>query len=224
MPRLMNLATRFSRHMRSKRFERFERLVSQLPQPLRILDVGGMNQFWEACGLAGRPEYQIFVLNQAEEEQKHENIRFVLGDATDLSEYEDKSFDLAFSNSVIEHLFTFENQRAMASEMQRVAHAYWVQTPNFWFPMEPHFHFVGWQWLPLSWRIAIIRRRRCGWRGKTPDPVRARRVVEEVRLMKRKELEEIFPEGRIEKERFLGIVKSWIVIGGLPASKCSPSR
>ncbi len=120
---------------------------------------------------------------------------------------------------MIEHLFTFEQQRRMASEIQRVSKSYWVQTPNYWFPMEPHFHVPGWQWMPLDLRIAMIRRWRCGWRGPCADPARARDLVAEIRLMTGRELQTIFPHATLLPERFCGLVKSWIVIGGFPADR-----
>ncbi len=203
--------------LRSKRFQMFEELVRPLAKPLRILDIGGTNSFWEQRGWAGHSDYQITLVNLELEESKHDNIQPAKGDATNLAEFSDSSFDIAFSNSVIEHLFTLENQRAMAREVTRVAKSYWVQTPNYWFPVEPHFHMPGWQWLPESTRVALIRRRRCGWRGPCPDLADAQAAVREVRLMKRRELAEAFPAARIVPERFCGLVKSWIVIGGFDA-------
>jgi hypothetical protein len=205
-----------SNRLRSKRFKRFEELVSRLPRPFRILDVGGTNEFWKQRGWTSRPDVHITTLNLSAEPQQHENVLPVAGDATNLHQFSDQSFDVAFSNSVIEHLFTFENQRRMASEIQRVGKRYWVQTPNFWFPMEPHFHVPGWQWMPLDLRVSIIRRRRCGWRGPCQDPELARKLVQEVRLMTAGELKSIFPGAKILPERFCGLAKSWIVIAGFP--------
>jgi hypothetical protein len=206
----------FANKLRAARFRRFETLVATLPRPLRILDVGGETAFWENRGWAGRDDVRIFSLNLVPEEQRHENIKPVAGDATNLAEFADGSFDVAFSNSVIEHLFTFENQRRMASEMRRVGRAFWMQTPNFWFPMEPHFHVPGWQWMPLGLRVAMIRRWRCGWRGPCPDPAGARKLVEELRLLRESEIRSIFPGATLIAERFCGLVKSWIAIGGFP--------
>ena len=143
-----------------------EQFMAPLPRPVRILDVGGTNAFWEMRGWAGRDDVQIVTVNLKAEERRHSNIEPRAGDAIDLGEYADNSFDLVFSNSVIEHLFTYENQVAMAREVRRVARAYWVQTPNYWFPIEPHFHVPGWQWMPTGIRIELLRRRRCGWRGR----------------------------------------------------------
>jgi hypothetical protein len=203
-----------SNKFRTRRFRQFEASVANLPRPLRILDVGGTNEFWENRGWAEREDVKILILNLVSEKQRHENIRSLTGDATDLRQFGDHSFDVAFSNSVIEHLFTFENQRRMASEIQRVGRSFWVQTPSFWFPMEPHFHVPGWQWMPLGMRVSLIRRWACGWRGPCPDPVIARGLVEEIRLLRKSELRVLFPRATLVSERFCGLVKSWTVVGG----------
>jgi len=182
----------FANRLRARRFQQFEALVAGLPRPLRVLDVGGENAFWE-------------------------NVIPLTGDATNLAQFADGSFDVAFSNSVIEHLFTYENQCRMASEMRRVGKAFWVQTPNFWFPMEPHFHVPGWQWMPAELRVSILRRRRCGWRGPCPDETQARELVSELRLLTGGDLRKMFPGASLIPERFCGLVKSWTVIGGFPA-------
>ena len=207
--------------LRSRRFRRFEELTATLPRPMRILDVGGTNDFWEKRGWAGRTDVQIFSLNMFPEEQRHENIKPLTGEATNLAQFGDGSFDVAFSNSVIEHLFTLENQGRMASEIQRVGKAFWVQTPNFWFPIEPHFHIPGWQWMPTGMRVSLIRQWRCGWRGPCPDKARARELVTEVRLMTRSELAAIFPGATLIAER-VGLVKSWIAVGGFPTVSPGP--
>ncbi len=204
-----------SNRMRTKRFAMFERLMAPLARPVRILDVGGTVAFWEHRGWADRDDCQITLLNLAGEESAHANIRSTVGSATDMHEHADKSFDVAFSNSVIEHLFTLENQRKMALEVRRVAKGYWVQTPNYWFPIEPHFHVPGWQWMPTGTRIALLRRFRCGWRGPCPDKAEATELVREVRLMKQSELRECFPDAHLYAERFKGLTKSWVAIGGV---------
>jgi Methyltransferase domain len=202
--------------LRQRRFQLFEAFVARLPRPLKILDVGGTNDFWERRGWADCEDFQITTLNLFAEEKRHGNIEPIAGDATNLAGFADKSFDVVFSNSVIEHLFTLENQRRMANEIQRVGKAYWVQTPNFWFPIEPHFHVPGWQWLPVAARVATIRRWRCGWRGPCSDPAQARQLVTEVRLLRGRELAQLFPGAEIVAERFGGLVKSWTAVGGLP--------
>ncbi len=200
-----------SNRMRSRRFLGFEQLVESLPRPLRIIDFGGTPEFWEQRGWGGRDDVHITAVNIQPRISCRPNFRPMFGDVANLSQFSDNSFDVAFSNSVIEHLFTFERQAAMARELQRVAPVFWLQTPNYWFPIEPHFHVPGWQWLPIGVRKAIIQRRRCGWRGPYPDAERADQVVREVQLLTRNQLQRLFPNAAIVSERFGGLVKSWIV-------------
>jgi Methyltransferase domain len=206
--------TSISHRLRERRFRLFDSLAATLPRPLRIIDLGGTNEYWERRGWAGRDDVEITLVNLGPQERRHDNLHPVIGDATDLADHADGSFDIAFSNSVIEHLFTFDNQAAMAREVRRVARAFWVQTPNFWFPVEPHFLVPAWHWLPEDARVAILRRRGVGWAGRCPDPQRAREVVQEHRLMRRAELARLFPDAVIVGERIGGLTKSWTALGG----------
>lgn len=193
---------------------RFLSLISDIPPPVRILDVGGTVEFWEHLAEVGDGRLDVVVGNVRTFPSALPNIRSVVLDATDLSSFGQGSFDVVFSNSVIEHLFTFERQERMAAEVRRVSKRYWVQTPNFWFPVEPHFLFPGWQWLPEWLRIAILRRFRCGWRGPCPDPEQARAQVREVRLLTPTELRRIFPGARLFRETFYGMTKSLVAYDG----------
>ena len=85
----------FSNRMRSQRFRLFDGLVADLPRPIRILDIGGTNEFWEQRGWADRADVEITLLNLFEEPQLHANIISTVGDATDLADHADKSFDVA---------------------------------------------------------------------------------------------------------------------------------
>lgn len=213
-----------SNRMRDRRFRLFEQLVDALPRPVRIIDVGGTSAFWMMRGWQTRRDVRIVTVNRIDEPQQAENIVPKLGDATKLWQFPAGSFDIAFSNSVIEHLYTFDNQRRMAGEMMRVGNAVWLQTPNFWFPIEPHFHVPGWQWLPRGLRVHLLKRFRCGWRGPTSDTAEAQRLVDEVRLLTRRELEALFPGACIVPEHFAGLVKSWIVHTGFTARADAPLR
>jgi ubiquinone/menaquinone biosynthesis C-methylase UbiE len=115
-----------SNRLRSKRFRIFEALVEAMPRPLRILDIGGTTSFWEQRGWTNRSDVQITLLNVGFYGKRHTQITQLMGDATDLSHFSTNSFDVVFSNSVIEHLCTFENQQRMALGIHRVAKAFWV--------------------------------------------------------------------------------------------------
>ena len=206
----------FSNSRRSRRFARFERLVDDLKrgrsEPVRILDIGGTNAFWQNRGWADREDVHVVLVNLEAETPLHANIDPQAGDATELSQFADGSFDVVFSNSVIEHLETFERQAAMAAEVRRLASTYWVQTPNFWFPVEPHFLTPAWHWLPVDLRVALLRRRRWGWRGPCPDADDARALVREIRLMRSRELKHLFPDATLEEERIGPFVKSFVAV------------
>lgn len=206
----------FSNSRRTRRFEAFARILEGLRKqhgrPVRVLDIGGTNSFWEQRGLVGRGDVRVVLVNLEAEPRVHENIEPRAGDATSLRELPDGSFDVVFSNSVIEHLETFERQAAMAAEVRRLAPIYWVQTPNFWFPVEPHFLTPAWHWLPVELRVAMLRRRRWGWRGPCPDEDQARALVREIRLMRGRELKRLFPEATLEEERIGPFVKSFVAV------------
>lgn len=207
-------AKSISHRLRERRFRLFDQLVGALPRPIRILDIGGTTKYWQQREWAGRDDVTITLVNLEAEEQRYANIIPTAGDATDLRDHADGSYDVAYSNSVIEHLTDLESQARMAQEVQRVAGAYWVQTPNFWFPIEPHFLVPAWHWLSEDARVAILRRRGVGWAGRCEDAEFARQIVREHRLMRRGELQQLFPDAQIVGERFGGLVKSWTAIGG----------
>lgn len=207
-------STSLSNRFRNRRFALFASLLSTLPSPVRIIDIGGTLEYWQQRGWVGREGVQITVVNLDVMETTVENVSVKRGNALDLGDFSENAFDVAYSNSVIEHLFSLDNQARMAAEIQRVAKAYWVQTPNFWFPIEPHFHVPGWQWLPRRLRVALLRRFRCGWRGPVADGQAAGELVDEVRLMTARELIDLFPGAYLWRERFFGLTKSLVVYRG----------
>ncbi len=196
---------------RRKRMQLFLAHVGSVPRPARILDVGGEARFWEAAGLAGCADFEIVLLNLAPQHGLAANLTSVVGDAADLSRYADRSFDVAFSNSVIEHLGDYPRQQRMAAEMQRVGRAYWLQTPNRGFPLEPHFLVPGFQFFPLALQTALMQRFRLGWYAPIPDPAAARAHVLSHRLLTRAELRSLFPQGVIIVEKAFGLPKSFMV-------------
>src|SRR5690554_5132707 len=130
-----SLGSRF----RSKRFMLFEQLFWEAfgkQENIHILDVGGTEEFWQDKDITKNRRVRITLLNLKKEEVSLPNLRSAAGNATNLAEFPDGFFDLVFSNSVIEHLYTFENQQLMAKEIQRVGKRYFVQTPNKYFFLE----------------------------------------------------------------------------------------
>lgn len=156
----------YSAQMRRKRFGLFLQLISNLPKPINALDIGGTQDFWVTMGFVDNDDVNITLLNLKKPTTSYKNFVGVAGDATNISQFDDNQFDVVFSNSVIEHLYTFDNQKRMAQEVQRVGRHHFVQTPNYFFPIEPHFLFVGFQWLPISTRVFLLSHFDLGWRKK----------------------------------------------------------
>jgi hypothetical protein len=117
--------------------------------------------------------------------------------------FADGEFDIAFSNSVIEHV-PADRQRAFAAEVQRVAKRYFIQTPNRYFPIEPHYQVPFFQFLPERARRALNRRFTLGWQGKGH--------WEEITLLSAKDMKRLFPDAKIKRERLLGLTKSLMAV------------
>jgi hypothetical protein len=205
-----SLANRFRR----RRFRLFRSLVTRLPAPVRVLDVGGNRDFWRQMGAAGDPGLEVIVLNIDARVASGDGIAAITGDGRDMSGFAADEFDVVFSNSVIEHLRTWTDQARMASEVRRVGVRYFVQTPNRYFPVEPHFLIPGFQFLPVGVRTALVRRFALGYHEALPDPEEARRAVTEIRLLGARELGRLFPDAELYRERVLGLTKSLIAYGG----------
>jgi hypothetical protein len=189
-----------------------------VPRPIKILDVGGTLLFWERMGFTQASGIQVVMLNVTKNATEQDHFISVVGDARDMSAFADNEFDVVFSNSVIEHVGTYADQRRMAEEVKRVGKRYFLQTPNRYFPIEPHFLFPLFQFLPLSVRVFLVRHFNVGWYKKIPDKNEATREVAAIRLLTQRELVALFPGAEIYKELFLGLTKSLIVYDGWTAT------
>ncbi len=205
-----NIAAR----LRSKRFALFKDLVLSLHRPLSILDVGGTPQFWERMGLAEERGVRVVLLNVEEADIGDSIFTHVIGDARHMVEFADEEFDVVFSNSVIEHVGGYDQQREMAEEIRRVGKRYFLQTPNYFFPIEPHFFFPFFQFFPRSLKVFLIRHLSLGWYKKTPIKQEATKIADSIRLLTERELRTLFPESAIYKEKFFGLTKSFVVYSG----------
>lgn len=198
---------------RKKRFELFLSLIADLARPVRVLDIGGTQEFWTVMGLRQEDGISVTILNLHDELSLLPGFSSVTGDARRTG-LPDNGFDVVFSNSVIEHLSSYPDQQLMASEVRRLARRYFVQTPNKHFPVEPHFLFPFFQFLPQRTRIWLVRHFHMGWYPRTPGCVEARRIVEGVRLLDRSELLTLFPDATLFEEKCFGLNKSFVALRG----------
>jgi hypothetical protein len=197
---------------RARRVEMFLRLIPAKAERFRVLDIGGTSWSWQHLGVAFPAFCEVTLLNLAAEAGPlPAGFRSVAGDARRMPEFADQSFDLVFSNSVIEHVGTLYDQWAMAREVRRVGRGYFVQTPYRHFPIEPHFLFPGWQYLPVWLRRRLLQRWDLGWMRQETDPLRAQAEVEQVRLLDVREIKLLFPDGELWREWFGPLVKSLVI-------------
>lgn len=180
----------FHAKSREEKFRLFVRLLKPTPA-MRILNVG-----------ASGPNFAF-----AEQfESLYENREQVTGGGISLSEvqdyrrgfpgvktlvfdgcalpFRDKSFDVVYSNAVIEHLPDHCAQQRFAAEIVRVGRGWFVTTPNLWYPIEPHYHLPLVQFLPQSWQRGLVR----GF-GRTP--------YDNLNLLTKRRLQGLFPDGDV---------------------------
>jgi SAM-dependent methyltransferase len=163
---------------------------TRLARDARVLDVG-----CGALGLRGlEPELDITGVDLAP--RPDYPGPFVQGDAAAGLPFADNEFDLVYCSSVIEHVPP-ARRAAFAAELRRVGRGWFVQTPAFSFPIEPHALLPFAHWLPVSLR-------RPYWR------LGAAGAWEEIELLRRGEMEQLF--GPARAERLGALAKSWVCV------------
>ncbi len=207
------LSNSLSSHFRNKRAHILLDKLSKLNlSEIKILDVGGSSYFWDEMRNSLKKSYQLVIVNLNKEEIGVGECQKIVGDGKTLSFIKDKSFDVVVSNSVIEHLGTFNQQREMAENIKRVGKYHFIQTPAFIFPFEPHFLFPFFHWLPKWLRILLVQNFDLGWFMKLKSKEDAQTLVNSIRILKKKELKRFFRNSQIISERLWFFTKSYLVI------------
>lgn len=127
-------------------------------------------------------------------------------------DFEDCAFDIVHSNSVIEHVGSWRRMVSFADEIRRVGKAVFVQTPYFWFPLEPHVNILGFSLLPRPIQRNILMRRKNGFIERAESVGDAMLSLEACQLLDRAQMRFLFPDAEIRTERFAGLSKSLIAI------------
>jgi hypothetical protein len=196
----------FSQRARARRWEEFGRRFPEISE-MRVIDLGGDARYWAAAPV--RPA-ELVLLNLYEQEPPFETARVVVGDACALpDELASERFDLVYSNSAIEHVGGHSQREAFAESVEALGDRHWIQTPYRYFPIEPHWLFPGFQFLPVSARATVTQNWRIGQRY-TRDRDAAIAQAMSVRLLSRTELAHYFPRSEIWTERLGGVVKSLV--------------
>jgi hypothetical protein len=198
----------FMRRFRKRRLKFFSSTFP--PSGCRtVLDVGGTSQIWDMLD----ESYDVTLLNGDPRELEPARHRCVVGDGRSL-QFPSNSFDLAFSNSVIEHVGNWDDMQRFAAELQRVGKSFYCQTANKWFPVEPHLGTLLLHWWPRLLNFFFVTRYLTLW-GLMNKPSReqAAKSLANICLLTRRDLEQLFPGATIVSERFLLFSKSYIVTG-----------
>jgi SAM-dependent methyltransferase len=189
------LASPLAARARARRHRRFFALTG-VTTSTRIVDIG--------CGPLGlralAPELAVTGVDQYA--RPDYPGPFVQADVTAGLPFGDGEFDLAYSSSLIEHIDP-GRRGEFARELRRVGRGWYVQTPAYGFPIEPHALLPFAHWL----RPAL---RRPYWRlGVAGD-------WEDIPLLRRRELATLFGEP-VLAERLGPLPKSWISVRPVPA-------
>ena len=192
-----------ARYFRRRRFSGFDHFLSEVKT---IVDFGGTPEIWLNVG-----RRNVVLLNI--DEQKVPRGFFAMKGDARATPFPDKSFDLAFSNSTVEHVGTWEDQQAFALEMARVGKRVYCQTPARGFFFEPHY------FTPFVAGFGFLLRRYwfvryCTYYGIRWKPSReqVKDFQAHLRLLNYSEMQRLFPDCTIWRERFLGMTKSYIAI------------
>jgi hypothetical protein len=192
-----------AKYFRPRRYARF---LKAFP-PCKVLDFGGTAVTWQSMPA----QFDVTLVN-LDPEISGSGLKYEIADAC-FTPFEDRSFDLAFSNSVIEHVGDEYRQQKFASEMRRCGKGVYCQTPNFWFPIEPHLLTPFVHWIPKFSQSYFCMRylTLTGWLVK-PNREHFEREYQPIRLLKRDDVRGLFPDCEIWEERFLGMTKSFCAV------------
>ena len=181
------------------------------PDPAdRVLDVGVTDTAWRSSNFleAGYPWPERITAVGLEPmptfEKLFPSVHVVVADGRELpfGRYE---FDIGFSNAVIEHVGSREEQRRLVTELVRTCRRVFISTPNAAFPIDPHTLLPFVHWLPRRLRDRVLFWFGQGrWAGESNlNPLRASDLVR------------LFPDGvgvRVVRQRVLGMTTVIIAV------------
>jgi hypothetical protein len=211
--RFVESPTSLGAQARARRWQLIERSFPDLSD-MTVVDLGGTVDSWLRAPVRPR---RVVIVNLFEPGAADEaGLVPVMADACAArvalaTAGLETSFDLAFSNSLIEHVGGHAQRLALSEQIRTLATHHWVQTPYRYFPVEPHYLFPGMQFLPVRARAEVAAR----WPLQHTRPANrtdARSEVQWTELLSISEMRTYFPGSEIYKERLAGLVKSLVAL------------
>jgi SAM-dependent methyltransferase len=151
----LTLAHYISGRNRERKWELFLQEFSLKPD-LKVLDVGFSDLEFSPVDNYLEKHYPypqmitaISIYEPKEFPARYPQVKAMRYDGNTFP-FEDNSFDICWSNAVIEHVGGFEAQLRFTEEMTRVGKAVFFTTPNRYFPIEPHTRTVLLHYLPKA--------------------------------------------------------------------------
>lgn len=186
----------------------------------KIVDLGGTPHNWAFVPVM--PEITMVNIDDGSSVQpddidpryklvRNPRTKMVLYKGGDVP-FSDNSFDICFSNSTIEHVGDWDAIRSFAKEVRRLAPRYCVQTPNRNFFFEPHLFCAFIHWLPFGVQRRLVRWFSVWGLVTKPNQATIDKFLKDIKLLTCSEMENLFPDSKIVREKFFGITKSIIAI------------
>jgi hypothetical protein len=189
--RFRRMLKEMSYRSRRKKFELFESVFRPQPED-RVLDIGASGAVFLRYTFEDVYPYPEHITAGGHELGEGLSARhyypqpsYAVFDGCRLP-FPDKSFDLVFSNAVIEHIPG--QQKQFADEVMRVGKSWFVTTPNYWYPFETHYH------LPFIQFLSRPLQREYNRLLGTHIP---KGQVQDLALLSTDQLQRLFPTSRV---------------------------
>jgi hypothetical protein len=183
---------------------------------VNIIDLGGTEKYWNIISKPYLYKYRVSItiinLPGTLHAEADGCFKFIEGDACNLSDLADGAFDIVHSNSVVEHVGDWERMLQFAKETSRLASNYFVQTPNYWFPIEPHCMTLFFHWFPEPIRIWLVLNFQLGHWKKATSTSEAVQIVQSARLLDKDMFQALFDDAVVKTEKLFFLSKSFIAI------------
>ncbi|MEW6095875.1 MAG: class I SAM-dependent methyltransferase [bacterium] len=205
------LIDNFSLSSRRKKLQQFYKYFSPQKNDL-ILDVGvGEDELCYSDNLLEKeylyPERIVVVgidENLYKLKKRYPKVRIIICDGKNLP-FKDLTFDIAYSNAVIEHVGDHISQQLFLKEIMRVSSkGAFITTPNKYFPIEFHTNILLLHFLPQKYFDWVVKLFKLDW--ATGDYMN---------LLSFKKFKDLFPNScnvKILKNKILGFTATFTAI------------